>query len=167
MITSQAGHDAGMPVTSPAAVLTVGYEGRSVEDVIAGLVAQRVSLLVDVRLTPLSRKRGLSKRGLSEHLAAAGIEYLHLRALGNPLDNRDAFRAGTAAARLRFKELLAGPAALEARATIVKRAQLQTVALLCFEADPTQCHRQLVSDAVARDAAIQRAETVILPAAQD
>ncbi|WP_252446038.1 DUF488 domain-containing protein [Pseudonocardia humida] len=73
---------------SPA-LLTVGYEGRSVDDVVAGLVAQEVSLLIDVRLTPLSRKRGLSKRGLTEHLAAAGIEYLHLRALGNPVDNRD------------------------------------------------------------------------------
>lgn len=136
-----------MPEPS-AALLTVGYEGRSVEEVVDDLVARDVSVLVDVRLTPLSRKPGLSKRGLADRLAAAGIEYLHLRALGNPVDNRDGFRAGSSAARDRFRELLAEPAAAQALATVVDRARRQTVALLCFEADPARCHRQLVGEAV-------------------
>ncbi|MCO1660522.1 DUF488 domain-containing protein [Pseudonocardia sp. S2-4] len=89
VVAWEGGHDARVLDERSPALLTVGYEGRSVDDVVAGLVAQEVSLLIDVRLTPLSRKRGLSKRGLTEHLAAAGIEYLHLRALGNPVDNRD------------------------------------------------------------------------------
>jgi uncharacterized protein (DUF488 family) len=141
------GHDAPVP-ESAAALLTVGYEGRSVAEIVDGLLAENVSVLVDVRLNPVSRKPGLSKRGLAERLAAAGIEYLHLRALGNPVDNRDGFRAGSPAARDRFRELLAEPAAVQALATVTARAQRQTVALLCFEADPARCHRQLVSEAV-------------------
>ncbi|WP_308258057.1 DUF488 domain-containing protein [Pseudonocardia lacus] len=131
-------------------LLTVGYEGRSAEEVVDDLVAKDVSLLVDVRLTPISRKPGLSKRGLAERLAAAGIEYLHLRALGNPVDNRDGFRAGTSAARDRFRELLGRPEAAQAVETVADRARRQRVALLCFEADPARCHRQLVGEAVAR-----------------
>jgi uncharacterized protein (DUF488 family) len=142
-------HDAPVPDSSTT-VLTVGYEGRSVEEVVDDLVARDVSVLIDVRLTPLSRKPGLSKRGLADRLATAGIEYLHLRALGNPVDNRDGFRAGAPAAWERFRELLTEPAAAQAVATVADRARRQTVALLCFEADPTRCHRQLVGEAVTR-----------------
>ncbi|MDR1430587.1 MAG: DUF488 domain-containing protein, partial [Propionibacteriaceae bacterium] len=50
--------------------------------------------LVDVRQTPISRKRGLSKTALGAALSEAGIDYIHLRELGNPRDNRDGYRQG-------------------------------------------------------------------------
>ncbi len=65
-----------------------------------------VNVLVDVRLTPLSRKPGMSKRQLADALTAVGVEYLHLPALGNPRDNRDAFRQGDPRGRARFRALL-------------------------------------------------------------
>lgn len=144
------GHDAEMQVLTPPPLLTVGYEGRSVAEVVAALAEQSVSLVVDVRLTPLSRKPGLSKRRLGEHLAAVGIDYLHLPALGNPRDNRDGFRAGTVASRARFIGLLKEPAAERSLVEIIEHAARETVALLCFEADPMRCHRHLISDAVVR-----------------
>ncbi len=144
------GHDTEVQALTPPPLLTVGYEGRSVAEVVAALVKQSVSLVVDVRLTPLSRKPGLSKRRLGEHLAAVGINYLHLPALGNPRDNRDGFRAGTAASRARFIGLLKEPLAERSLAEIVEHAACETVALLCFEADPMRCHRHLISDAVVR-----------------
>ncbi|HEX8508590.1 MAG TPA: DUF488 domain-containing protein [Propionibacteriaceae bacterium] len=69
-------------------LISVGYEGRDVEGLVASLTQQRVAVLVDVRLTPLSRKPGLSKKRLASTLAEHGIDYLHLPALGNPKDNR-------------------------------------------------------------------------------
>ena len=73
-------------------VATVGYERRTVDELITALTEAAVEVLVDVRLTPLSRKPGLSKKRLAVLLQAAGIDYLHLPHLGNPRDNRDAFR---------------------------------------------------------------------------
>jgi len=60
-------------------IVSVGYERRTSEELVSLLVSNRVDVLVDVRLTPLSRKRGLSKTALREALESAGIEYLHER----------------------------------------------------------------------------------------
>ena len=42
-------------------MLTIGYQPRTVDDVINELHCAEVKVLVDVRLTPLSRRPGLSK----------------------------------------------------------------------------------------------------------
>ena len=55
-------------------VVSVGYEGRSVEELVQVLRAEDVAVLVDIRLTPISRKRGLSKTALTRALRDAGIE---------------------------------------------------------------------------------------------
>ena len=75
-------------------IYSVGYEGLELEALVEHLASAKVSLLVDVRLNPVSRRRGYSRKTLSATLAAAGIEYRHERALGNPQDNRDSFRSG-------------------------------------------------------------------------
>lgn len=68
-----------------------------------------VDVLVDVRLTPLSRKPGLSKLRLSDALNAARVEYLHLPALGKPRENRGGFRRGDALSRAAFRAHLQSP----------------------------------------------------------
>jgi uncharacterized protein (DUF488 family) len=129
-----------------AALVTVGYEGRSAAELVSALAEAEVQVLADVRLTPSSRKPGLSKRGLAAALAGAGIAYLHLPDLGNPRDNRQPFRRGDPASRARFRELLAAPPAQAALAELESRLQEERVALLCFERDAGSCHRLLVSD---------------------
>ena len=52
----------------------VGYEGRTVEELIVQLHTLGVSRLVDVRLTPLSRKPGLSKTALGQALGMSRTE---------------------------------------------------------------------------------------------
>lgn len=127
-------------------LVSLGYEGRSVTDLIESLRAQSVRVLVDVRLTPLSRKKGLSKTALSQALAGAGIGYVHYRQLGNPKDNREEFRQGSPASRQRYRDLLeAGPAA-DALRHVSELLDEGVVALLCFERDHSQCHRGVVAD---------------------
>src|ERR1700761_3672848 len=75
-------------------LLTIGYEGCTIADVLAELKASRVGLLVDVRAVPISRKPGFSKRQLAAGLDEAGIAYVHLQGLGTPKPGRDAVRAG-------------------------------------------------------------------------
>ncbi len=143
-------HDGVMQTLQNMVLLTVGYEGRTAGELVAVLADARVDVLVDVRLTPLSRKPGLSKRQLADALAAAGVEYLHLPALGNPRDNRKAFRLGDSRSRARFRASLRTPQARAALDEIRSRVQEERVALLCFERQPDCCHRQLVSDDLVR-----------------
>ncbi|MFI7674196.1 DUF488 family protein [Actinophytocola sp. NPDC049390] len=130
-----------------AGVVGVGYEGRDVEQFVDELLAARVDVVVDVRLTPISRKRGFSKRALAEYLEAAGIRYEHLRALGNPKDNRAAFSGDSDelhAALDRYSTLLADADAAAALDRVTELAASERVAVLCFEAHDHRCHRQVV-----------------------
>lgn len=139
-----------MPATTPAAVATIGYEGATIPALLEALGGAGVELLVDVRAVASSRRPGFAKTRLAAHLAAAGIEYRHLRALGTPADGRAAARAG------RYDELravyhahLATPGAqgeLHALADLVRAGR--RAALLCFEADPAHCHRSMVAAAL-------------------
>lgn len=136
-------------LTRPSTIASVGYEGRSAGDLVEALVEAGVATLVDVRENAISRKPGLSKRALAELCSAAGIEYLHEPTLGNPRENRDDFRAGVAAGRATYEKHLraTGNDALRRVASMLKD---RTVALLCFEADHSTCHRSIVADHLRR-----------------
>src|SRR4030095_2585940 len=90
--------------TSPV-LASIGYEGRTIDELCDVLVANAIDLLVDVRQTPMSRKHGFSKRTLAAALAARSIDYLHLPTLGNPRDNRAPFHGGASLAGGRQRSL--------------------------------------------------------------
>ena len=130
-------------------LVSVGYEGRSAEDLIAVLLDAGVEVVADIRLNPTSRKPGLSKTKLSAALADAGLEYVHLRALGNPKENRDPFWSGKVATGVRrFRELLQAPEPAASLDELTELAREHRVAVLCFERDHERCHRQVVTAAV-------------------
>jgi uncharacterized protein (DUF488 family) len=137
-------------------ISTIGYQHRTVDDVIDTLSAAHVKVLVDVRLTPLSRKPGLSKNGLAARLREAGVDYMHLSELGNPRDNRDAFRRGDPAAVARYRAVLRTPEGQAAVARLVRLATHQRVALMCFEHDHAECHRSMVAEAVLSSGAMSQ-----------
>ena len=124
-------------------LFTVGYEGRSVQDLVGVLSIHRVSVLVDVRENAVSRKAGFGKRALQASLEEAGIEYRHEPLLGNPRDNREAFRQGHAKARERYSKHL-NNGSREAFDSIMEVAMKQRVALLCFERNASDCHRSCI-----------------------
>ncbi|TMM42473.1 MAG: DUF488 domain-containing protein [Actinobacteria bacterium] len=136
-----------MTTAMRAEVAGVGYEGQTIEAFVSALERQGVQRLVDVRLTPLSRKRGFSKSALIQALATAGIAYEHRRELGNPKHNRAGFAGSDAdrsQARAVFAELLRRPEAVEAIDAVAAAAAREQVVVLCFEADQHRCHRDLV-----------------------
>jgi transcriptional regulator with XRE-family HTH domain len=130
-------------------LVSAGYEGASIEDFIADLKARGVQQVADVRLTPLSRKPGFSKKRLAACLEEQGIEYRHLRGLGNPKDNRPPFYDGRIEeGKAVFRQLLeTSEQAGQDLAELVEAARGSRVAVLCFEADEQRCHRQVVLEA--------------------
>lgn len=129
----------------PREVMTVGYEGKRLHDLVADLLRNRVQRVVDVRALPLSRRRGFSKTALSASLAEAGIEYRHVRAVGNPFRHDDA-PVPEVLARYRAHVLGSTVALDEVRAAVSGARS----ALLCFEADPASCHRSVLAALLAR-----------------
>jgi len=139
----------GVPIMSeptPPPVATIGYERRLLPDVIGRLQAAGVTLLIDVRAVAASRRPGFSKTLLSASLGEGGVDYLHLRDLGTPKSGRIAARAGrTAEMADIFNTHLLTAAAQGALAHAVELSLGRRVCLLCYEADPTCCHRAIVA----------------------
>jgi uncharacterized protein (DUF488 family) len=132
-------------------LFTTGYEGRSLPQFLKDLQGAGVSLLVDVRDAPVSRKPGFSKHALAQALQDAGIQYRHIRALGCPKAIRDRHKSDGDWQRYTedFMKHLAqqAPAIEELRALSVT----QSTAVLCYEADFSRCHRTYVARAVKRN----------------
>lgn len=130
-------------------VFTIGYERRGLDAFVADLHAHRVQVLADVREAPISRKPGFSKSALASAVQQAGIAYLHIRALGCPKPVRDAYKKDgdwAAYTRAFMAHLHQQPLAVEELAAL---SAARPVALLCYEADFTRCHRTYVARAVA------------------
>ena len=127
----------------PWTIVSIGYQQRTVEDLVELLRSHDVSILVDVRLTPISRKKGFSKTALTNVLMDADIEYRHERELGNPKNNRDPFRNGLSEARDRYIDHLHNGAAAT-YIDVIKLARSRRVALLCYERDHYTCHRSCI-----------------------
>jgi uncharacterized protein (DUF488 family) len=134
----------------PETVLaTIGYEGRTVKDLLAVLKQAKVERVVDVRQMPLSRKPGFSKTALATFLPSHGIEYVGFPQLGTPPAIRNHYKKSGDFARLR-QDYLAylnsqGPAIEELRELAARGG----CALLCFERDPAQCHRSILAEVLA------------------
>jgi uncharacterized protein (DUF488 family) len=136
-------------------IFTIGYEGTTVHEFVAALKAAAVERVIDVRALPLSRRPGFSKSPLRAALDEAGIEYVHLKALGTPAEGRAAARAG------RYGELeriysgqLELPEAIVQSAQMLELAREKASALLCVEREPEHCHRTMLLDAVAPNAEV-------------
>ena len=127
-----------------AALFTIGYEGRALDELIAELSANRVERVIDVRELPLSRRRGFSKTPLGAALADADIEYVHLRQAGNPY-RREADRSTLLA---KYAKHLTR--AKDALGDVVESVRGRRVALLCYEREPSECHRAILARRVAK-----------------
>jgi len=127
-----------------------------VAEFLAALQKAGVERVIDIRAVPNSRRPGFSKTPLRNALAEAGIDYVHLRALGTPADGRAAARAGR---KDELKRIYAGqlelPEAIAETGKMLDLSREKPSALLCYERDPAACHRTLLLEAVAPDAEVE------------
>jgi uncharacterized protein (DUF488 family) len=136
-------------------IFTIGYEGTTVPEFVSALKGAGVERVIDVRALPLSRRPGFSKTPLRGALEEAGIEYVHLKALGTPSEGRTAARAGR---HSDVERIYAGqlelPEAMAQSAQMLELAREKPSALLCMEREPAHCHRTLLLNAVAANAEV-------------
>lgn len=125
-------------------IVSVGYERRSLEDLVAVLLDYGVKKLLDVREAPISRRRGFNKRSLEARLDEAGIAYRHLRIAGNP--HRRLKMDIEQCLHLYRGHLCDNP---EVVATVAGELVGQAVAFLCYEREHDNCHRSVLLHALA------------------
>ena len=132
-------------------VYTVGHSTRSIEEFIALVAEAGVARVADVRAFPMSRRHPqFNQETLAAALRAAGVDYVHMPALGGR-------RGATRGARSRnglwkveafrnyadYAETAAFRAALEALEALARE---RPTAFMCAEAVWWQCHRRLIAD---------------------
>lgn len=142
---------AARPAPQGPGLVTIGYEGRSLENYLNALLRDSVTLLCDVRRNPLSRKYGFSKSTLSKACEGVGIRYEHLPELGIASEERrelnDQADYDALFAVYERDSLPHQTAALAKIRGWIERDG-QRVALTCYEAQPCQCHRHCVAEAL-------------------
>jgi uncharacterized protein (DUF488 family) len=138
---------------------TIGHSTRSAAEFLDLLLGAAVQLLVDVRRYPGSRRHPhFNREPLRELLRPAGISYLHLPELGgrrtavpaslNGFWRNASFRA--------YADYMSTPEFAAALRRLESLPAQQSPVLLCAEAVPWRCHRQLIADAlVARGHEVQ------------
>ena len=132
-------------------VYTIGHSTRPIEEFVALLKEAGVTLLIDVRRFPGSRRYPQYNLGsLQQALHAAGVDYLHEEVLGGrrrPLPDSP----NTALRNAQFRgyaDHMNTPEFRAAVARIVERAEREVQAVMCAEAVPWRCHRNLLADAL-------------------
>ena len=136
-------------------IFTIGYEKATQPEVIAALRGAGVERLIEVRAVPLSRRPGFSKNVLANGLREAGIEYVHLKALGTPPEGREAARKNNHAVLERvYAGQLELPEAMVQAAQMIDLAAEKPSALLCYEREPGGCHRTLLLRTVVPEAEV-------------
>ena len=145
-------------------VFTIGDEGMGLDDFVQCLQFAGVSLLIDVRDVPLSRKPGFSKKGLAAYLQSRGIDYLHIQALGCPKAIRNQYKLDHDWIRYTrdFLAYLRQEQAKELENLAATTSQTPS-ALMCFEANAAQCHRSLITYQLAQAQPIEVEHLVKLP----
>ena len=124
----------------------MGYEGLSIPNFWEILVANEIEILVDVRITPQSRKPGFSKRALMLAAEENAIEYQHWNSLGCPREILQTYRADGdwSSYSEKFWDYLRTQE--NTVQNLADLAQTQRCCLLCFEADFNFCHRSYVAE---------------------
>ncbi len=129
-------------------LFTIGYEGSTIDQYLYRLLLNNISALIDVRKNPLSRKHGFSQSHLQKYMAKANIEYYHLPELGISSKLRKNLN-GMQSYKNLFEHyaLTILPEQEQAIEEIRKLLhQHQRIALTCFEAKHSMCHRHKIAE---------------------
>jgi uncharacterized protein (DUF488 family) len=134
-----------------AVVFTIGHSTRTLEEFVQLLKAYNVNLLVDVRTVPRSRHNPqFNKETLPTSLKQDGIRYIHMPEIGGLRHpKRDSINLAWENSGFRgYADYMQTQEFTDSLLKIVALARENRLGLMCAEALPWRCHRNLLSDAL-------------------
>jgi len=138
------------PETHPL-ICTIGHSTRPLDAFIELLKENGVTLVLDVRTVPRSRKNPqFDKATLPESLRMTGIKYTHLSGLGGLRHaNLNSINGGWRNSSFRgYADYMQTPEFDENMRRVMELADVERCVLMCAEAVPWHCHRSLIADAL-------------------
>lgn len=131
-------------------IFTIGHSNRPIEAFVALLRREGIDLLADIRMHPASRfSPQFNGKALAKSLAAAGIAYRHVPALGGMRGEGDEPSPNThwqVGAFRNYADYAMTSGFREGLREVLALAETHTVAIMCAEADWHRCHRRIVTD---------------------
>jgi len=132
-------------------VYTIGHSTRALEEFVGLLAREGIRQLADVRTFPSSRRYPhFNRESLAVTLPQQGIAYVHLPALGgrrrprpdsvNVAWRNDGFRG--------YADHMATAEFKSGIDRLIDLASRANTTVMCAEAVPWRCHRNLISDAL-------------------
>ena len=121
-------------------IYTIGYGNRSIEALIEVLQAHKIAYLIDVRSAPYSRyKPEFSKAPLANEMEQHGIRYVFMGdSLGGRPDDETCYVNG----KVDYEKVKATASYQRGIQRLhTAFSQQQSVALMCSEGKPEECHR--------------------------
>ena len=134
-------------------IYTIGYEGIGIDEYLNKLIKNKLDVVVDVRKSPNSMKFDFNARALNNFLSKAGMEYIGIPDLGIPAEQRltlDSMADYQALFEIYDREILPGRMS-QVRCIAELIAAGKKVALTCFEAKHTMCHRYRIAVCLNRE----------------
>jgi uncharacterized protein (DUF488 family) len=131
------------------AIHTIGHSTRTTEKFLDLLQKHDIGLLIDVRRWPASRRHPhFHREAVAESLKQASIEYVWRGDLGGFRKPRpDSPNTGWKVGAFRaYADFMLTDEFQQALTEILHYADVKRVALMCAEALPWRCHRQLIAD---------------------
>ncbi|MBI4400727.1 MAG: DUF488 domain-containing protein [Nitrospirae bacterium] len=132
-------------------IWTIGHSTRAIEEFLKLLLVHGIRLLVDVRAIPYSRRNPqFNADVLAKSLVEAGLKYRHLAALGGRRKSRpDSPNVGWRSAGFRgYADYMQTEPFRQGLEELMMCAKTTPTAIMCAEAVPWRCHRQLIADAL-------------------
>lgn len=132
-------------------IYTIGHSTHPIDQFVAILKAHEIEQVADVRTIPKSRHNPqFMREALEESLPRTGIAYVHLPGLGGLRHARkDSINLAWKNASFRgYADYMQTNAFDEALRQLIDLAMERRTAIMCAEAVPWRCHRQLIGDAL-------------------
>ena len=136
------------PKKAEPGFFTIGYEGKDIDQFLNALVSNQIELLIDIRRNPFSMNFVYIKDALMKRLMDVGIGYLHIPELGIESEDRKNLKTKEDYDRL-FLEYRKNMHLREVYINrIIELGTTKRIALLCYEADSSFCHRGEIADII-------------------
>lgn len=121
---------------------TIGYAKHSLESFVATIRKHEINAIADVRSVPFSSfAPTFNRNSLSNYLKLNNIQYVFLgNECGAKIDDPSCYNDGKVDYKLvaKHKKFQSG------LSLIIKGSEEKTIALMCAEKDPINCHRMIL-----------------------
>ena len=149
------------PQNNSYEIITIGYEGKTVEHFTNELINRDIRILCDVRKNALSMKYGFSKKQLKYIVENVGIKYIHIPELGIISEKRQELKSREDYEKLfdDYEENTLPGKTRELEELLEIFNTNKRIALMCFESDHNFCHRTRTVNALIK---LNKKETSVI-----